>query len=111
MKTIFKQIIDQELPAEKVFENERILAFKDINPCAPVHILIIPKKQISSIQEVEEGDISLVGEIVQVAQELAQEFNIQEGYRLLTNHGSLAGQTVEHLHFHLIGGRKLGALA
>jgi histidine triad (HIT) family protein len=111
MSTIFSKIIKGELPCDKVFENERILAFKDITPVAPVHVLIIPKKEISSIQSVSEQDLPLIGEIVAVAQEIAKDMGIEENYRLLTNNGTDAGQTVFHLHFHLIGGRQLGAMA
>ncbi len=109
--TIFGKIVRGELPAEKVFENERILAFKDIHPCAPVHILIIPKKEIPDLQSVLPEDLPLIGEIMEVAQTLAKRFNISDGYRLLTNNGSNAGQIIFHLHFHLIGGRKLGPIA
>jgi histidine triad (HIT) family protein len=109
--TVFAKIIAGELPADKVFENERIIAFKDIHPVAPVHILIVPKKEIPDLQSVSPEDLPLIAEMVQVAQALAKRFNITDGYRLLTNNGSLAGQIVFHLHFHLIGGRKLGALA
>lgn len=111
MTTIFGKIIRGELPAEKVFENDRIVAFKDINPVAPVHILIMPKKEIASLQAVTTDDLTLIGEVVTVAQMLAARYGISEGYRLLTNNGELAGQSVLHLHFHLIGGRRLGALA
>lgn len=109
--TIFDKIISGEIPSDKVFENERIIAFKDIHPLAPIHILIVPKKQIVGLQSVKPEDLSLMGEIVQVAQKLAEQYQITDGYRLLTNNGSLAGQTIFHLHFHLIGGRQLGALA
>jgi len=109
--SIFDKIISNEIPSDKVFENERIIAIKDINPVAPVHILIIPKKQIADLQSVKPEDISLIGEIIQVAQELALRYKISDGYRLLTNNGQPAGQTIFHLHFHLIGGRQLGALA
>lgn len=111
MTTVFAKIIRGEIPAEKVFENERIVAFKDINPSAPVHILIVPKKEISDLQSVAAEDLPLMGEIVTVAQILAARYGITDGYRLLTNNGSLAGQTIFHLHFHLIGGRTLGAMA
>lgn len=111
MTTIFGKIIRGELSAEKVFENERIIAFKDINPSAPVHILILPKKEIPDLQSITQEDLPLIGEIVAVAQQLAAQYNITNGYRLLTNNGPLAGQTVLHLHFHLIGGRQLGVLA
>lgn len=111
MATVFGKIIAGALPCEKVFENERILAIKDIAPVAPVHILIIPKKEISNLQALQPEDFPLIAEVISVAQQLAEEFDIEEGYRLLTNNGSEAGQTVFHLHFHLIGGRPLGALA
>jgi len=110
MKTIFEKIIDGQLPSEKVFENERIVAIKDIAPIAPVHILIISKKVIPSIQEMKKEDFYLLGEMVSIAQDLAKEFNIEKGYRLLTNNGTSSGQTIFHLHFHLIGGRPLGPM-
>jgi histidine triad (HIT) family protein len=110
MSTIFGKIIAGKLPCDKVFENERIIAFKDIAPAAPVHILIMPKKEISGLQALKPEDLDLISEIVRVAQQLADEFDIEEGYRLLTNNGPLAGQTVFHLHFHLIGGRQLSHL-
>lgn len=109
--TIFNKIIRGELPADKVFENERIIAIKDINPSAPVHILIISKKVIPDLQSVTTEDLPLIGEMIAVAQSLAKRFEITDGYRLLTNNGAPAGQSIFHLHFHLIGGRKLGALA
>lgn len=108
---IFSKIIKGEIPADKVFENERIVAFKDIAPSAPVHILIVPKKEIRDLQSVSKEDLPLIGEMISVAQTLAERYGITEGYRLLTNNGPAAGQTIFHLHFHLIGGRKLGALA
>jgi histidine triad (HIT) family protein len=110
MTTIFGKIIKGELPCEKVFENERILAIKDIYPAAPVHILIMPKKEIPSLQALEPHDYPLIQEIIEVAQKLAEEYDIVDGYRLLTNNGHEAGQTIFHLHFHLLGGRKLSHL-
>ncbi len=110
MATIFSRIIAGELPADKEFENDRILAFKDIHPVAPIHILIVPKKEIPDLQSVTSEDLPLISECIEVAQALAKKYHITDGYRLLTNNGSLAGQIVFHLHFHLIGGRKLGAL-
>lgn len=107
MSTVFGKIIKGEIPCEKVFENESIIAFKDINPHAPVHILIVPKKEIPSLQEVQPEDYPLIGEVIGVAQQLAKEFGIEKGYRLLTNNGPGAGQTIFHLHFHLIGGKRL----
>lgn len=111
MNTIFGKIILGEIPAEKVFENERILAIKDIHPAAPVHLLIIPKKEIRDIQSLQPEDMHLLKEVVEVAQKLAVEFGVDKGYRLLTNNGPDAGQTIFHLHFHLIGGRPLTHLA
>ncbi|MFY7842839.1 MAG: histidine triad nucleotide-binding protein [Rhabdochlamydiaceae bacterium] len=107
MSSVFSKIIKGEIKAEKLFENEHLIAIHDIAPVAPVHILIIPKKEISGLQDMKEEDLFLLKEIVQVAQKLAVEFGIDEGYRLVTNNGSDAGQTVFHLHFHLIGGRPL----
>lgn len=111
MTTIFGKIIRGELSAEKVFENERILAIKDINPVAPVHILIMPKKEIPNLQSVTSEDLPLLTEIFTVAQNLAIQFKIQDGYRFLTNNGSNTGQIIFHLHFHLIGGKILGPIA
>jgi len=110
MTTVFGKIIAGQLPCEKVFENDRIIAFKDIAPAAPVHILIVPKKEIPDLQSLQPEDLPLIGEVVQVAQKLAEEFDIEDGYRLLTNNGPEAGQTIFHLHFHLIGGRRLSHL-
>ena len=110
MSTVFGLIIEGILPCTKIFENDRILAIEDIHPAAPVHILIMPKKPIRDLQHVEEEDLALIGEIIRVAQKLAEERGIEEGYRLLTNNGAGAGQTVFHLHFHLLGGRPIGAL-
>ena len=110
--TIFQDIIDGKIPCEKIFENEEIIAFNDIAPHAPVHILIVPKKAIKGFQDLKEEDMHLLKEVAKVAQDLAKKFNIEEGYRLVTNNGAEAGQTVFHLHFHLIGGGKLkGQLA
>lgn len=111
MDNVFKKIIAGELPSEKVFENERVIAIKDIAPVAPVHILIMPKKDVLDLQSLDEKDYEVIGEIVRVAQVLAKQFGITDGYRLLTNNGRGAGQTVFHLHFHLIGGRPLYHLA
>ncbi len=111
MSTVFGLIIEGKIPSKKVFENDRILAIEDIHPVAPVHILIMPKKPIPNLQSVEPADLRLIGEIVEVAQKIAEEKGIEDGYRLLTNNGPDSGQTVFHLHFHLIGGRVLGKLA
>lgn len=108
--TVFAKIIRGELPAEKVFENDQVIAIRDLYPVAPVHLLIIPKKAIASLQKAQADDLPLLAECLRVAQVLAHEFKIEEGYRLLTNNGTPAGQTIFHLHFHLIGGRPLGTM-
>jgi histidine triad (HIT) family protein len=111
MSTVFGLIIQGKLPSKKVFENERILAIEDLYPVAPVHILIMPKKEIPNLQSVQAEDCSLIAEIIQVAQQIAEERGIADGYRFLTNNGPYAGQTIFHLHFHLIGGAVLGQMA
>jgi histidine triad (HIT) family protein len=111
MATVFGLIIQGKLPCTKVFENERILAIEDIHPVAPIHILIMPKKEIPNIHSLEPHDFSLIGEILEVAQKIAEEKGIEDGYRLITNNGPNAGQSVFHLHFHLIGGTVLGRMA
>lgn len=111
---IFCKIIRGEIPSKKVFEDDRVYAFHDINPVAPVHILIVPKKHIFGIQKLEEEDECLVGHMFYVArkiaeeQELAPDENLNGGYRLVFNVGKDAGQSVFHLHLHLIGGRPMG---
>jgi histidine triad (HIT) family protein len=111
MSTIFGKIIKGELPADKVYEDDSLLVIKDINPVAPVHLLIIPKKEFKDLQSLTEADLPLMGHVVKVAQEVARKHEIEDGYRLITNNGSMAGQVIFHLHFHLIGGRRLGPLA
>jgi histidine triad (HIT) family protein len=111
MSTVFGLIIEGKIPATKVFENDRVIAIEDIHPVAPVHVLIIPKKEIANLQALDPEDYSLIGEIMQVAQHIAREKGVAEGYRLLTNVGPDAGQTIFHLHFHLIGGKVLGPMA
>lgn len=109
METVFSKIIRKEIPADIVFENERILAFRDIKPVAPVHILIIPKKEIVNIAQLTVEDQALIGEIFLVIRDLAVQEGISEsGYRIVTNSGPEGGQEVAHLHFHLLGGRGLG---
>lgn len=110
-ETLFTKIIEGSIPSQKVFENERIYAFRDIQPAAPVHVLIVPKKPIPSLNEIADEDLAVIGEIHRVAVQLANELGIAEsGYRLINNCGADGGQTVAHLHFHLLGGAKLGAL-
>jgi histidine triad (HIT) family protein len=107
MSSVFKKIIDKEIPAEIVFETESVLCFKDIHPKASLHLLIIPKKEIVDLQSVQKEDLFLIGEIIEVAQKMAKAFNVEEGYRLVVNNGPLSGQEVPHLHFHLLGGKPL----
>jgi len=107
-KTIFQKIIDREIKADIIFENGNIIAFNDVNPVAPIHILIVPKKLIESINSIEEEDGELIGEMFLIAKELAKELKINEsGYRTVFNTNDHGGQTVYHIHLHLIGGRKL----
>ncbi len=106
--TIFSKIIDKSLPADIVFENEEVLAFRDISPQAPTHILIIPKKQIATVNDVTEEDAVLIGKLFLAAKEIAKNEGLSDdGYRLVVNCNEGAGQTVFHLHVHLIGGRPL----
>ncbi|MBE6931547.1 MAG: histidine triad nucleotide-binding protein [Clostridia bacterium] len=111
MDCLFCKIVAGEIPSKKAYEDDQILAFHDIAPIAPVHILIVPKKHINRANELTEADAALVGHIFAVAANLAREYGVADGFRILTNNGESAGQTVSHLHFHLIGGRKLGEMA
>ena len=111
IETVFGKIIRGELPAKRIFENDRLLVIEDIQPLAPIHLLIIPKKEYRSFQEVPVSDYSLMLDVIQVSQMLAERFEIAENYRLVTNNGAKAGQSVFHLHFHLIGGKELGSFA
>ncbi|MBR5244131.1 MAG: histidine triad nucleotide-binding protein [Thermoguttaceae bacterium] len=105
-KTIFKRIIDKEIPASIVYEDDLCLAFHDVAPQAPVHVLVIPKKELRSLDDVEPEDAPLIGHIFAVIRRLARELGVAaEGYRVVSNCGQNAMQTVPHLHFHLIGGR------
>lgn len=109
MPTIFTKIINKEIPANIVFENDNVLAFKDINPQAPVHILIIPKIEIPKVTALKAAEhASLLGEMIDVANKIAKDLNIaDEGFRLVFNCGDNGGQEVYHLHLHLLGGRKM----
>ena len=107
-KTIFQRIIDREVPADIVYEDDRCLAFRDIAPQAPVHVLIIPKKAIASWAELTKRDAGLMGHMAVVIRDLAAKFELTDGYRVVCNSGADGGQTVDHLHFHLLGGRAMG---
>lgn len=105
---IFCKIAAKELPSSIIYEDEQIVAFKDINPLAPVHILIIPKKHIDSLNEVSDNNEQLLGHIQVVASRLAEEMGIAaQGYRLVSNCGEWGGQAVLHVHYHLLGGREM----
>ena len=105
--TIFGKIIRREIPADIVYEDELALAFKDVNPQAPVHILVIPKKPISKLAEAESQDSELLGHLLLTAKKVAQEAGLANGYRLVINNGDDGGQTVYHLHLHILGGRQM----
>ncbi len=106
--TIFKKIIERQIPSQIVFEDEQCLAFKDVNPQAPVHVLLIPKKEIARHSDVKSGDEALLGHLMMKAAEIAKTLGLAEsGYRLVINNGEAAGQTVFHLHIHILGGRPM----
>ena len=105
-ETIFQKIIDKELPADIVYEDDTCLAFKDINPVAPIHILIIPKKRIEKISDSNTEDKELLGHLFLVAGNIARDLGIEDAFRLVVNNGAGAQQTVFHLHVHLIAGRE-----
>ena len=108
MSTIFSKIINKEIHADILFENDKILAFRDTSPQAPVHFLVIPKKEIRTINNINEEDKSLIGELFIVAKEIAKKEGIAEnGYRTIFNCNEHGGQTVYHIHLHVLGGRQL----
>lgn len=108
MSTIFKKIIDKEIPADIVYEDDLCLAFKDIDPKAPVHVLIIPKKEIASLAESTGEDKELLGHMMVTASQVARDLGVSEsGYRLVVNTNKEGGQEVYHLHMHLLGGRQM----
>jgi histidine triad (HIT) family protein len=104
-KTVFKKIIDGEIPANIVFEDDQCLAFRDIAPQAPTHIVIIPRKEIASVDDLADIDAAMVGHLWMVIRTLAKELKLDAGYRVVVNCGRNAGQEVNHLHFHLLAGR------
>ncbi|NJK62544.1 MAG: histidine triad nucleotide-binding protein [Synechococcaceae cyanobacterium SM2_3_1] len=107
MDTIFAKIIRKEVPAQIVYEDDQVLAFKDINPQAPVHILVIPKKEIPQLSLAQEADQALLGKLLLTAKQVADQAGLTDGYRLIINNGSEGGQTVYHLHVHVLGGRPM----
>lgn len=106
---IFCKIIKGEIPSEKVYEDNEVLAFKDIQPAAPIHVLVIPKKHITNLMEISNEDSELMGKIVVVMQKIAKQLGVDEkGFRIISNCGPDSGQEVMHLHFHLLAGRTMG---
>ncbi|MDD4494181.1 MAG: histidine triad nucleotide-binding protein [Eubacteriales bacterium] len=106
---LFCKIINGEIPSSKVYEDEKVYAFKDIHPVAPVHVLITPKEHIDSVNELTEDNAAVIADIHLAAKKIAAELGISDkGYRLINNCGENAGQTVMHLHYHLLGGKVLG---
>jgi len=106
-KTIFKKIIDREIPAQIVYEDDRCLAFRDVAPQAPVHVLVIPKQEIASVDDLSDLEAALVGHLWLVIRNLARELGLNDGYRVVVNCGRDGGQSVDHLHFHILDGRQL----
>ena len=105
--TIFKRILDKEIPAEIVYEDDLCMAFCDIDPQAPTHVLIIPRKEIPSVDSLADEDAALVGHMWCVIRDLARKMELDGGYRVVINCGPDGGQAVDHLHFHLLGGRAM----
>lgn len=106
---IFCKIIKGEIPSDKVYEDEEIIAFKDIQPAAPIHVLVIPKKHISNLLEVSDEDSYLIAKIFKTINKIAKDLNIEkDGFRVIANCGKDSGQEVMHIHFHLLAGRKMG---
>lgn len=106
-KSIFKKIIDKEIPAQIVYEDHRCLAFRDVAPQAPTHVLVIPKKEITSLDSLADGDAELVAHLIVVVRDLARQLGLDGGYRVVLNCGRDGGQSVDHLHLHVLGGRPL----
>lgn len=109
MSTLFTRIINREIPADIVYEDDQAIAFNDIDPQAPIHMLIVPKKEISTINDISEADEALVGHLYRIAAQLAHEKGIAEdGYRVVMNCNEYGGQSVYHIHLHMMGGRRMG---
>lgn len=107
MDCLFCKIINKEIPSTFLYEDEMVVAFKDINPQAPVHFLIIPKEHIASNDDVSEVNSNLIGHVFIVAKQLAKEIGLKDGYRIINNCKDDGGQTVKHIHFHVLGGRQM----
>jgi histidine triad (HIT) family protein len=107
-KTLFQRIADREIPARLVHEDERCVAFHDIAPQAPIHVLVVPRRPLPRLGEAGPGDEALLGHLLLTAAKLARELGLERGFRIVINHGPDGGETVPHLHVHLLGGRALG---
>ena len=106
---VFCKIINREIPSEIVYEDEKVIAFKDVNPAAPIHILVVPKKHIETLLDVSEEDSSLIAHIYQVINKIAKDNEFADkGFRVIANCGRDSGQEVMHIHFHVLAGKKLG---
>lgn len=108
MDCIFCEIIKGNIPSTKVYEDESVIAINDLKPQMPTHILIIPKKHIACVNDITEEDVNLVGHIFFVAKKIAEKLGLENGYRIINNCGKNAGQTVMHLHFHMLAGSEMG---
>ena len=106
-KTIFKKIMDGEIPADVVHEDDLCLAFRDISPQAPVHVLVIPKKEIATVDDIADEDAALIGHLWLVIRDIARKEQLEAGYRVVVNCREHGGQEVNHLHYHLLGGRPM----
>jgi histidine triad (HIT) family protein len=108
---IFCKIVEGEIPSEKIFENEHVIAFNDINPKAPTHILVVPKKHFATLNDVPENELNIILKIFGAIREIASKAGVaEEGYRVIVNTNRSSGQEVFHLHFHIMGGRQLGSM-
>ena len=105
-KTIFQKIIEKEIPADIIFEDELCIVIKDINPQAPIHLLIIPKKQIPKLSDANNNDLEILGHLMLIVGNMSRQFNVEEAFNVVINNGENAGQTVFHLHIHLLAGNK-----
>ncbi len=107
MDCLFCKIVAGDIPSTKVYEDETVLAFRDINPMAPTHILVIPKAHLDSVAQVNAENSAVIAHIFEVIAKIAEQEGLKDGYRVVSNCGEHAGQTVKHLHFHILGGRQL----
>ena len=105
---LFCKIVKGEIPSKKIFEDELVYVFEDIEPTAPIHYLVIPKEHISKLDEIDESNSAVIAHIYEVISKLAKELNLKDGFRVVSNCGESAGQSVFHIHFHLLAGREFG---